>query len=203
MCETGCVWVPEMADLADYATLQLMGEDFELRRDPVGLQDGGLLFVLTVGFWRNSRVVGRLYAEMAVGLIETADAVRLIVDVARDVLDVLHVCPERTTESFKLHRQVLRRCTQSATDSGQLTIATIETVSFCRGLKLNSQLDERSPDKKVSQVRKLTMCNIFHCRERERERKGGYDKTTQCASTDEHKGALLFPVLLTSQGPLA
>lgn len=65
----GCVWVSGMADLAAYATLQLVGEDFELRRHPVGLQDGGLLLVLTVSFWRNSRVVGRLYAEMAVGLV--------------------------------------------------------------------------------------------------------------------------------------
>lgn len=58
-----------MADLRPYATLHLVGEDFELRRNPVGLQDVRLLFVLTVSFWRNGRVVGRLYAEMAVGLI--------------------------------------------------------------------------------------------------------------------------------------
>lgn len=105
-----------MADLAAYVALQLVGEDLELRRHPVGLQDGGLLFVLTVSFWRNRRVVGRLYAEMAVGLIKTADAVRLIVDVARDVLDVLHVCPKRRIENFKLHRHALWRCIQCAAD---------------------------------------------------------------------------------------
>lgn len=58
-----------MADLAAGGTLQLVGEDFELRRDPVGLRDAGRLFALTVGFWGNDGVLGRLYAEMAVGLV--------------------------------------------------------------------------------------------------------------------------------------
>lgn len=63
------VWVSYMADLDPYATLHLVGEDFELRWNPVGLQDVRLLFVLTVGLGRSGGVVGRLYAEMAVGLI--------------------------------------------------------------------------------------------------------------------------------------
>lgn len=61
-----------MADLGGppYAVLHLVGEDLELRRNPVGLRDAGLLFVLTVlGFGRSGGVLGRLYAEMAVGLI--------------------------------------------------------------------------------------------------------------------------------------
>lgn len=65
-----------------------MGEDLQLGRDPVGL-----LLVLAVGFGRSRRAVGRLRDEMAVGLVEAADAVRLIVDAARDVFDVLHVRP--------------------------------------------------------------------------------------------------------------
>lgn len=32
---------------------------------------------------------------MAVGLVQAADTIRLVVDVACDVFDVLHVCPER------------------------------------------------------------------------------------------------------------
>lgn len=74
-----------------------MGEDLQLRRDPVGL-----LLVLAVGFGGNRRVVGRLRAEMAVGLVEAADAVRLIVDAARDVFDVLHVRPGRRTWNFNM-----------------------------------------------------------------------------------------------------
>lgn len=58
-----------MADSGTYAPLHLVGEDLELRRHPVGLQDVRLLFVLTVSFWRNGGVVGQLCAEMAVGLI--------------------------------------------------------------------------------------------------------------------------------------
>lgn len=56
---------PAVPDVA----LHLVGEDLELGRNPVGLRDAGLLFVLTVGFGRSGSVLGRLYAEVAVGLV--------------------------------------------------------------------------------------------------------------------------------------
>lgn len=68
-----CVLGSEMADLGapppPNAALHLVGEDLELGRNPVGLRDAGLLFVLTVGFGRSGSVLGRLYAEVAVGLV--------------------------------------------------------------------------------------------------------------------------------------
>uniref|UniRef100_A0A8C2X4M2 Uncharacterized protein n=1 Tax=Cyclopterus lumpus TaxID=8103 RepID=A0A8C2X4M2_CYCLU len=51
-------------------TLHLVGPGFVLSSHSVGLRGAaGLLLMLTVGLWLSSRMVGRVRAEVAVGLI--------------------------------------------------------------------------------------------------------------------------------------
>lgn len=74
-----------------------------LSRHSVGLQAAGRLRRRTVGLGLR-----RAGDEVDVGLVEAADAVRLVVDVAGDVLDVLHVRPEGgSSRIFKEPREEL------------------------------------------------------------------------------------------------
>lgn len=73
--------------------LHLVGLDLVLCSHSVGLHRAHRLLGLTGGMLQV------LTGEMPVGLVEPADPIGLVVDAARDVLDVLHVRPETMTVS--------------------------------------------------------------------------------------------------------
>lgn len=68
----------------------------------VGLQAAGRLRRLTVGLGLGDRVLRRARDEVDVGLVEAADTIRLVVDVAGDVFDVLHVRPGGMDQRVRL-----------------------------------------------------------------------------------------------------
>lgn len=78
-----------------------MGQGFMRCGHSVGLQGAGLLLVLAVGLGLNSRMVRWLRAEKRIGLIQPAHSIRLIVDAACDVFDVLHMCPAGKNAGLK------------------------------------------------------------------------------------------------------